>query len=389
MATKGFLASVCHICGKSGFIQKRNLREHYKNHDWLLSTGLKGRSQAFDSYDIVSTEEAATITVYQCPSCTLHFKTLEQLGNHIKQCHLQSGEVELESTIFLEPEDPMTNHESLLTIPPALQPGNLDVEPVEILTSRRRNFDEAVINACQITDSHLNDQKKTLFIVDNLQLKPLAMFNKDGTEQNVLAHERSVSRIIAGNDTLMPISPLKRSFDEMDEVACMKCAPTTVPGFERVLASSPYARLIRQRQYVELSPDVCKVLNNDWEFHPQVRYFTAKLLSGAIMHNTCNSQAIMANTVEAYGKTKHVDAHRETFGKEKDNSITTSIPPPIDTMYHDVWPVSLQGSDGVKLVIGTQVSNILITSSVRLDTKMKPCIGSKCMSFQLTTPLIP
>ncbi|KAI9005463.1 hypothetical protein CLU79DRAFT_713113 [Phycomyces nitens] len=93
----------------------------------------------------------------------------------------------------------------------------------------------------------------------------------------------------------------------------------------------------------------------------------------------------MANTVEAYGRTKHVDAHRETFGKEKDASITTSIPPPIDTMYPDVWPVSLQRSDGVKLVIGTQVSNILITSSIRLDTKMKPCIGAKCMSFQLTT----
>ncbi|KAI9032578.1 hypothetical protein CLU79DRAFT_714882 [Phycomyces nitens] len=93
----------------------------------------------------------------------------------------------------------------------------------------------------------------------------------------------------------------------------------------------------------------------------------------------------MANAVEAYGRTKHADVHRETFGKEKDTSITTSIPPPIDTMYPDVWPVSLQRSDGVKSVIETQVSNILITSSIRLDTKMKPCIGPECMSFQLTT----
>lgn len=149
------------------------------------------------------------------------------------------------------------------------------------------------------------------------------MFNKDGREQNVLAHERIVNRIIADNDTLMPISPLKRSFDEMDKVACMKCAPTTVPGLERSLASSPYVRLIRQRQYVELSPDVCKMLNNGWEFHPQVRYFTTKVLSGVIMHSARNSQAIMVNTVEAYGRTKHVDAHRETVGKEKDTSITT------------------------------------------------------------------
>ena len=218
--------------------------------------------------------------------------------------------------------------------------------------------------------SHPTDQKKTLFIVDTLQLKPLAIFNKDGMEQNVLAHERIVSRIISDNDTLMPISPLKRSFDEMDKVVCMKCVPTTAPGLERVLVSSPYAKLIRRHQYVELSPDVYKMLNNDWEFHSQVRYFTAKVLSGAIMHNTRNGQAIMANTVEAYGRTKHVDAHRETFGKEKDASIITSIPPSIDTMYPDVWPVSLQRSDGVKLVISTQFFNILITSSIRIDTKM-------------------
>ncbi|CAO3679200.1 unnamed protein product [Rhizopus stolonifer] len=115
----------------------------------------------------------------------------------------------------------MTNHEPLPTILPSLQPGNLDVKPIEILTPRRRKFNEAVINTCQITDSHPNDQKKkTLFIVDTLQLKPLAMFNKDSTEQNVLAHERIVSRTIADNDTLLPISPLKRSFDETDKVAC-------------------------------------------------------------------------------------------------------------------------------------------------------------------------
>ncbi|CAO3685340.1 unnamed protein product [Rhizopus stolonifer] len=103
------------------------------------------------------------------------------------------------------------------------------------------------------------------------------------------------------------------------------------------------------------------------------------------MHNTRNGQATMANIVEAYERTKNVVAHRETFGKEKDTSITISIPPPIDTLYPDVWPVSLQCSDGVKLVIGTQVSNILITSSIRMDIKMKLCIGSKCMSFQLVT----
>lgn len=285
----------------------------------------------------------------------------------------------------MEPEDPPPIHEPLPTIQPSVQSGKLDVTPIEISTPQRRNFEEAVINACQVTDSHPVDQKKTLFIADTLQLKPLAMFDKYGTEQNVLAHGRIVNRIIADNETLIPVPPLKRSFDEMDNVACEKCAPKTVAGLERVLASSPYTKLIRQRQYVELSPEVSKMLNYDWELHPQVKYFTAKVLSGAILHNIRNDQAIMLNTVESYGRTKHVDIHRETFGKEKDTSISTSLPPPIDTMYPDVWPVSLQRQDGIKLVIGTQVSNVLVTSSIRLDIKMKPCVGSKCLAFQLTT----
>jgi hypothetical protein len=36
---------------------------------------------------------------------------------------------------------------------------------------------------------------------------------------------------------------------------------------------------------------------------------------------------------------------------------------------HNVWPTSLDVWDGKKLVIGTQISNALITSSIRLDEK--------------------
>ncbi|KAI8642152.1 hypothetical protein BD408DRAFT_416897 [Parasitella parasitica] len=54
------------------------------------------------------------------------------------------------------------------------------------------------------------------------------------------------------------------------------------------------------------------------------------------MHDTRNSQAIMANAVKAYGRTKQVDAHCETFGKEKDTAKATSILPPINIMYPNV-----------------------------------------------------
>src|SRR6478735_8014468 len=116
-----------------------------------------------------------------------------------------------------------------------------------------------------------------------------------------------------------------------------------------------------------------------------MRYFTAKVFSGAIMHNTGNGQAIIVNTVESYGRTKHVDGHREAFGRLKDTVVDTSLPPPIDTKYPDVWPNSLQHADGTKLLIGTQVSNVLITSSMRLDARVKPYVGSSNMSFRLSS----
>jgi hypothetical protein len=77
----------------------------------------------------------------------------------------------------------------------------------------------------------------------------------------------------------------------------------------------------------------------------------------ASSHNTSNGQAIMANTVESYGRAKHVDAYREAFGRLKDAIIDTSLPPPIETKYPDVWSNSLQHPDGTKLLIGTQVSD--------------------------------
>ncbi|KAI8638249.1 hypothetical protein BD408DRAFT_456455 [Parasitella parasitica] len=169
----------------------------------------------------------------------------------------------------------------------------------------------------------------------------------------------------------------------------MKCTPITTPGLDRVLASSPYSKLIRQGKYVELSSAMCKLLNRDWELHPQMRYFTDKIFSGAIMHKTGNGQAIMINTVEAYGRTKHVDGHHETFGRLKDTVVDTSLPSPINTKYPDVWPNSLQHADGTKLLIGNQASNVLITSSMlRLDARVKPYVGSINMSFRLLSSTV-
>ncbi|KAI8967790.1 hypothetical protein BDF20DRAFT_829054, partial [Mycotypha africana] len=143
---------------------------------------------------------------------------------------------------------------------------NIAINPI-IVNPPRRNFDEAVINACEQSGSQHAERQKTLSIVDALNLKPFAFFDKNGIEQNALAHERVISNIMSDNDSILPILPLKRSYDDEKSIPCIKCTPITTPGLDRVLASSSYSKLIRQRQYVELSSAMCKLFNQDWEFH--------------------------------------------------------------------------------------------------------------------------
>lgn len=57
-----------------------------------------------------------------------------------------------------------------------------------------------------------------------------------------------------------------------------------------------------------------------------MKYFCAQVLAGAILINERNSQAIIVNCVEVYGRTQSVDAHREAFGLKKGVPIKTSLP---------------------------------------------------------------
>lgn len=194
-----------------------------------------------------------------------------------------------------------------------------------------------------------------------------------------------VNRITSNHPSIGPIVPTKRRFEDAfdNNGLCIKCIPNV--GLENLFAASPYSKILVQRHYVPLADDVCALLNKDWDFYPQVKYFSAMVLAGAILLNTNNKQAVMVNTVEMYGRTKTVDRHRETFGKLKNGTHTTSLPPPIKIPHPDVWPTLYEKRDGQKLVIGTQVSNALVTSSIRLDEKHDPSVGGTTVHFQLST----
>jgi hypothetical protein len=75
--------------------------------------------------------------------------------------------------------------------------------------------------------------------------------------------------------------------------------------------------------------------------------------------------------------------HRERFNTKKGTPTKTSLPPPTKTRYKDVWPLTIQDSEGERLLLGTQSFNALVTSSLRLDSKEPASLGGATSSFQL------
>ncbi|KAG0189118.1 hypothetical protein DFQ28_003888 [Apophysomyces sp. BC1034] len=177
---------------------------------------------------------------------------------------------------------------------------------------------------------------------------------------------------------------MKRKLDKM-QYSCVNCSvPSANTQLQALFSVSPYATILRMRQHVELDDDRCELLNRDWMFHPHIKYVSAQLLAGSIIRNNITGISVMANTIEMYGRKKAVDAHHESFGNRKGMSIPTSLPPPMQTRYPNVWPFTLNTFDGPKLIIGTLSSNALVTLTTRLDQLEKPSVGAITVNVQLS-----
>ncbi|KAF9949415.1 hypothetical protein BGZ70_001796 [Mortierella alpina] len=248
-----------------------------------------------------------------------------------------------------------------------------------------RQHDEAVLFSCHQLHASNAEQKRTLGIIDALELEPFTMTDAEGAEQNALAHTSIVAKLSTGQVKVCPnpVTSLKRKHAEDDP--CVRCFPAQAPGLEYVFSVSPYASSLNGRKFLELDQSVCELFNRDWEFSPHLRFACARILAGCILLNNCNGQAVIANTIEVYGRTKLVDAHREPFVVRKDKPVATSLPPSFKTPYSNVWPVTIMSPEGERLVLGTSSFDALVTSSLRLDAHMRPSVGGTTSSFVLSS----
>ncbi|KAF9118992.1 hypothetical protein BGX30_004161, partial [Mortierella sp. GBA39] len=319
--------------------------------------------------------EQVTVTlidgVYHCPFCNDTFKTKGGCRKHL-------------TNLTCAPEDP--DDDEPVQQPPVIAMPTHQPLPVPTMADsipQMREYDDAVLFSCNQTHASDAEKQRTLTIVSALELRPFAMKDRDGAEQNGLAHESVVARLSAGQGQVISnvILPKKRKHDLIS--SCSACTPTRVPGLEYVLSTSPYAASMRSRKYIELDDGVCELLNRDWEFSPHLRFACARILAGCLLLNNENGQAIIVNTIELYGRTRLVDAHREPFVVRKGHPTANSLPPSIKTPYKHVWPTTVLAQDGERLIIGTSSFDALVTSSLRLDTRISASVGCATTSFLL------
>ncbi|CAO3633153.1 unnamed protein product [Cunninghamella echinulata] len=384
------MTEICQKCDPvKEFDTKQKLYSHMKNYHTPVIRVLLGE-------ETIRIENNGT--GYICPLCKTCCLTIVGIKKHITNCY--NGQTASKSTPLKfnyynendieeddiddiplnsdddipedDIEDTFEDNKEIINISSAPVIPQLDINNNVEPNLLQRTYSGALDYFCQQMEATDN----------TLKLQPFALVDqKSGVEFNALTNKDTILQINNKELKCLPIIPKQKYFDN-DEGYIINREPSINASLNSILYSSPYHDALMERNYIELDDTICTLLNDDWLFRPQMKYYSAQVLAGAILVNENNGQATIINTVEVYGRTKTVDIHRESFGSQKGCSIASSLPPS-KTRYPNVWPTTLINSDGSKLVIGTQTFNALITSSLRVDTKMDPSLSAKTLSFVL------
>ncbi|KAF9987601.1 hypothetical protein BGZ65_002909 [Modicella reniformis] len=217
---------------------------------------------------------------------------------------------------------------------------------------------------------------------------PISVLNNQGQKLDAFVPSHQVQQQQPGEwKTVANLpSPRKRSWDYMTE--CINCAPSPVPGLEDLWRTSPNS-VVSGCRYEELTDDFHKDIERDLSLHPQTLLAICRYFAGSILLNTKSGQAVVVNTVEGYARTRWLDVHCESFGSNKGKATMTSVPGLIHKdRYKGVRPITMGAYDGQRLVIGTAVADLLVTSSVRLDLRDAGCGGGVFIGGTTTTFLV-
>ncbi|KAL9550810.1 hypothetical protein MBANPS3_004554 [Mucor bainieri] len=136
-----------------------------------------------------------------------------------------------------------------------------------------------------------------------------------------------------------------------------------------------YPQLLKYQHYQEVDDLALDILNTDWSRGDYIRIAAGNLLAGAVLVD--DTQALLINCIELYNRKPSIDPHHERFG----SPFMVSSLPTLSHRYQKISVVNKVEDKSKKLIIGTLVFNVLITSSIRLDTKFPAEVGASTFNF--------
>ncbi|KAG1048474.1 hypothetical protein G6F43_009134 [Rhizopus delemar] len=369
---------LCDKCKKS-FQDASQLKNHKGNYH-CLSLTVKYNDRQGNSTALTLKKDQQDKII--CPICCKSWNTRAAVWKHFSKYNGNCQSFEVASSSDEE------NNSAEIANPVITMSPTLAAVPETNHNSPRRSFDEALLAACRQTGKPYEEKNKTIWILDSMNLQPFSMIDNTGVEQVALTLPVNLAAIIKPDRVdnhveLRHISTSqKRRWDgSVSSSKLINNSDDMEARFLSITHYGPFASILSKRHFTELKPDICQMLNDDWEAFAQLRFVCSQLLAGAIIINN-KGEAVILNTVEAYGRSRSMDVHRERVSVKKGFSSPSSLPP-INTRYPKTWATILNDSEGKKLVVGSKSMNVLVTSSLRVDIILPLSVGGITAAFDL------
>ncbi|GAN11683.1 hypothetical protein MAM1_0810c11264 [Mucor ambiguus] len=228
------------------------------------------------------------------------------------------------------------------------------------LTSKKRkclDYESTILATCDALTETEETKLDKLSIARLGRWTPITL-SVPARQYHLLASPTTASAIMEDPDAGKWYMPLRvspsHSFEAIDGDILVQAA----------LMKSKMGKHLLRNRYVEFTKEDGVLLNKDWLLYPEMRYVCSQLLAGAILES--NSQFLLVNTVEPYGRYVLDDAHHERRFTPASSTFPTNE---------------------TRMATCTRACDLLITSSLRIDqvsvnlgpetSHFTPCSGTR------------
>ncbi|KAI7894979.1 uncharacterized protein EV154DRAFT_477757 [Mucor mucedo] len=296
---------------------------------------------------------------FNCPECSSKLSTPTTFSAHLKKKHNGHCEAISNKTKRRSLEDNNNDNSTTISLKHRkLQSLNLNLDEIDSSRSPKAlDKNTAILLASGTSLGSTREKENSIMLARIGNLEPISIVGGSGKTYHFLKSSDSISDVLTDQPSGSWTLPAA------DTTVIQNSSSSSVDSLlDHIINTSPLYNHLFDQKYVELTMEVTELINQDWTFFPQLRYVTSQIFAGAILVN--KTSALLLNCIESYGRSKTVDAHHE---RRIGTAMNTSSFPKKQPNYGWINIITTHEDGATKLKIGTTVSNLLVTSSIRID----------------------